>query len=199
MKGSLVRDEIMPYLRKNLTKERLGHTMAVALLAQRLAHRHGLNPERARLAALLHDSAKCRKGRYAKGKELVKYARKYKVKAPDMEETCRERPKLLHAYVGAHLAKRRFGVRDKQVLSAISKHTLGSEAMSDFDKCVFMADLVSYDRKFGGVRRLRNLAMKDLDRAFIEGLRIKLCSTVRDGQWVHPESVRVWNKWGTDE
>lgn len=194
MRDDLIQGKIIPYLRKNLTKERIGHTLAVALLAERLARKHGLNPKRARLAGLLHDAAKCRTGH-----DLARYARNHKVRSPDFEETCRLRPKLLHAYVGAHLARRKFGLRDGGIFSAISNHTLGSVKMTAFDKCIFVADLLSYDRKFKRIQRLRNLAMKDLDRAFVEGIRIKLTCTVRDGRWIHPESVRVWNRWVAGE
>ncbi|OGR85082.1 MAG: hypothetical protein A2901_02275 [Elusimicrobia bacterium RIFCSPLOWO2_01_FULL_54_10] len=194
MRDSWVRETALPYLKKHLTRERLGHTMAVSLLSERLARKHGLNHNKARLAGLLHDVAKCKSG-----KALVRYALKYKLRPPNFEETCRQRPKMLHAYVGAHLARRVLKVRDKQILSAIAKHTLGSDKMSGLDKCVFMADLASYDRKYDGAKTLRQYAMKNLDKAFVEGLRLKLKNTLRDREWLHPESVRVWNFWGPKE
>ncbi len=181
---------VLEYLRKYLTKERLGHTMAVAYLAEKLAQKHGLNPAHARLAGLLHDSAKCWSGR-----ELIKYAKKKKIKAPDFDLLCRHRPKLLHAYVGSHIAQREFKIKNKPIVSAIAKHTFGSVHMSPFEKCLYLADLASPDRKFSEAKGLRSLAMKDLHEAFLEGLKIKLYYTVIKGQWIHPESVRVWNRW----
>jgi len=47
---------------------------------------------------------------------------------------------VLHARVGAEIARERYGVRDEAVLEAIRAHTLGGPALSDVAKVVFLAD-----------------------------------------------------------
>lgn len=182
--------EILAYLKKHQTSKRTGHTMAVAHLAEKLARKHGLSPARARLAGLLHDAAK-----NWTGKKLAAYAKKHRLRVPDIEATCRRHPGLLHAYVGAHIARAVFGVKDAGVLSAIAKHSLGSVHMSRLEKCLYVADLASPDRKFSEAGTIRDLAMRDLNRAFARGMRVKFWSVLMEGRWIHPESVRVWNRW----
>lgn len=46
-------------LKKALTPERYYHTLGVAYTAAAMAMRHGTDPDRALLAGLLHDCAKC--------------------------------------------------------------------------------------------------------------------------------------------
>ena len=181
---------VIAYLKENLTRERIGHTMAVAYLASKLARKHGLNPARVRMAALLHDSAK----NWSK-QRLVRYAKSRRLPVPDLLETCRRRPRLTHAYAGASVAAKVFGITDREILSAISKHTLGNAKMNRFEKCIYMADLAEPGRKFPEAKELRNLAMRDLDRAFVRGVGIKIIYAIKDGRWIHPESVRVWNHW----
>jgi len=50
----------------------------------------------------------------------------------------RRRPVVLHARLGAELARERFGVDDEAVLSAIRKHTLADAAMSPLDAIAFV-------------------------------------------------------------
>ena len=190
MNEALIRVMILPYLRKNLPSKRLGHVMGVTHLARVLARRHGLDPERATLAGLLHDAAKC-----WTAKKLVAYVRRHRVLVPDLEHTIRVQPHLLHAYAGAHFARTNFGVRDRTVLSAIAHHTLGSVPMTRFDKCVYVADLAAPDRLFKSAEDLRKLALRNLDRAFVEAVRIKLNDLIRRGEFIHPEAVRVWNRY----
>ena len=188
MKSPLFKEKILPYLKENLTADRLGHVMGVAYLAEKIARRHGLDPFKARMAGLLHDAAKC-----WKKKDLKKYARKHRLKVPDLEQTCERQPGLLHAYVGADLVKKIFGIKDPEILSAIAKHSLADVRMTPFDKCVYLADLAAPGRKFPEAKVIRKMALKNLDKAFLEGLRVKLHYTVQDGCWIHPQSIRVWN------
>ncbi len=184
--------KVLEYLKDHLSRERLGHTMAVTFLAEKLARRHGLSVAKARMAGLLHDSAK-----EWSVQELKACARKKNLQVPDLKETL-QHPRLIHAYAGAHVAEKEFGIRNQDILSAIRKHTLADVKMSTFDKCVFLADLASPDRKFPEARAIRALAMKSLDKGFAEGLRIKLMYAVMKGRWFHPHSQRVWNRWRTD-
>ena len=183
-----IRDQILPYLKKNLPPQRLGHVMGVAALARKIAGRHGLNAGSAELAGLLHDAAK-----YWKPENLIQYVKKYRLKVPDMKITL-QTPEVLHGYVSAHLAKMLFGVKHPEILSAIARHTLGSEKMGPLDRCVYIADFAAPDRKYSQADRLRRLAMKDLNRAFVEGVRIKVTYMMQCGRRIHPETLRMWNR-----
>lgn len=179
-------------MRERLAKElpggRYEHTLAVGRMALDLALRHGLCPERAALAALLHDC-----GRAVPAPALAAYCRARRLAVPELAETAARAPILLHAHVSEDRARREYGVTDPAVLSAVRKHTLGDAVMSPLDRLLYAADACSSDRVFPGVTRIRTEARKDLDAGFRAALRVKLEHVVRDGAWLHASAHTVWN------
>jgi len=85
-------------------------------MAEQLAVVHGVDPLRARLAGLLHDLA-----RLYPAERLLRECAERGLAIGAFE---RENPIVLHARLGAELARERFGVDDPGVLSAIRKHTV---------------------------------------------------------------------------
>ena len=53
------KDELMMWLKEHLSEKRYTHSIGTAECAQDLAKRFCLNPEKAYMAGLLHDCAKC--------------------------------------------------------------------------------------------------------------------------------------------
>jgi nicotinate-nucleotide adenylyltransferase len=191
IRQSTVENDILKRLRGALTPARFRHTLAVARWAEELARRWGENPDKARLAGLLHDCA-----RDLPGPRQADLVRRRRIPVPHKEFIRRAgRPSLFHAYVSADMARRDFGVKDPAVLSAIRAHTLGAANMSRLARLLYVADFSSTDRKYSEATAVRRLARKDLDRAFAEALRRKLRWASRDGKAVHPVTVRLWNRW----
>ena len=85
----------------------------MARLADRLAQAHGEDASRARLAGLLHDVARL----YAEPVLLAECA------ARNMPIDAFERryPVVLHARLGAELAREQFGIDDELLLNAIRR------------------------------------------------------------------------------
>lgn len=181
--------EIVPYLKKRLPPERFRHVQRVIQFAEKLSQRHGISPEKAKLSAALHDLARC----WIK-KKLVQYVKGRRLTIPAKKWAIKNQPVLLHSYVSADLAKRRFKVRDKEILNAIAKHTLADLSMSSLDKLIFLADLVAEERSFPGVQKLRKLALRSLDLAFIEGLRSKMEYLLKNKNFIHPRATLIWNR-----
>ena len=77
----------------------------------------------------------------------------------------RDHPVVLHAPLGAALARERYGVTDSEILSAIAKHTTGAGAMSPLDCVVYLADGLEPGRDFAGRADLAQLALEDLGAA----------------------------------
>ena len=75
--------------------------------------------------------------------------------------------------MAAHCAQRDFGVKDRGVLRAIARHTLGRGPMGRLDKILYVADFSAPDRRFAGAGRVRSLAEEDLKAAFQETVRLK--------------------------
>ena len=62
-------------------------------------------------------------------------------------------------------------MRDRSILSAIRKHTLGGEEMSAMDALIYVADFVEPNREdFPGLSAARNLAERDIFAA------VRLCA-----------------------
>jgi predicted HD superfamily hydrolase involved in NAD metabolism len=136
---------------------RFAHSVRVARCADLLAQRHGADSRKARLAGLLHDLA-----RLYSAERLVSECR---ARGLPIDATEREHPVLLHAKLGAAIARERFGVTDGQVLSAIEKHTTGAAEMSPLDCIVYLADSLEPQRSFAQRPALWLLATDDLDAA----------------------------------
>lgn len=173
--------DLLETLKASLSPERYAHSLAVADWAGRLALKHGLNRRRAELAGLLHDL-----GRSIPVPRMAAFARRHRIQAPAREAIIRHSPLLLHAYLSAYLARRRLGVKDPEVLSAVRSHTLGAPRMSRLDKALYVADATSADRRYPGVAALRSLALRDLEEAFRSCLKNKRTHARSRGGWLHP-------------
>jgi predicted HD superfamily hydrolase involved in NAD metabolism len=125
-----------------------------------LAMRYGSDMEQAMLAGLLHDCAKC-----LPGEKQIALCKKHHIPMRRVEE---ENPFLLHAKLGAFLAKKNYHVEDAKVLHAIEVHTTGEPAMNQLDKIIFIADYIEPNRdKAPNLPEIRRLAFEDLDRAVL--------------------------------
>jgi predicted HD superfamily hydrolase involved in NAD metabolism len=174
------------FARKRLSEKRYDHTIRVADTAERLARVHGLDPDRTRLAALLHDAA-----RETEPDEFLRLAEEWGLPVGEPE---RQSPKLLHAPVAAELARRELGVEDEEVLAAIRAHTVGEPGMGPLALALYVADKIEPARDYPSVERLRKLASEDLREAATEALRrVVAHNEVRDRP-IHPSS-RAMLEW----
>lgn len=154
-KRRLYEDPMMPKLRAALTKERYRHTLGVVQTAAELARRYGEDVEKARVAALLHDCARCLPDREMKALAKEKHI-------PDKSRA------LMHAAAGVVLAQREYGVEDPEVLQAIRWHTTGRPGMTKLQKIIYLADFIEPNRRaFDGLDKMRAAAREDLDRAVL--------------------------------
>jgi predicted HD superfamily hydrolase involved in NAD metabolism len=77
----------------------------------------------------------------------------------------RANPIVLHARLGAELARDDYGVTDEAILSAIRKHTVAAATMSPLDAIVYLADGLEPGRDFADRAGFLELAFRDLDAA----------------------------------
>ena len=125
--------KILNWLKNNLNEERYIHTLGTAECAKELANKFKLDCEKAYLAGLLHDCAKC----FSNEKLLDIIQKNLNIEECEMLNY-----KTLHAPVSAYIAEKEFQISDKEILSAIRWHTLGKLDMTDFEKIVFLADKI---------------------------------------------------------
>ena len=156
--------EIKKKLKKSQDKERYEHTKGVMYTAGCLAMAHGYYLEKAMLAGLLHDCAKC-----IPNDEKLALCKEHNILVSPVEA---ENPFLLHAKLGAFLAESEYNITDPDVLHAIKVHTTGEPDMNILDKIIFIADYIEPGRnKAPNLEKLRKLAFHDLNACMAQILR----------------------------
>jgi predicted HD superfamily hydrolase involved in NAD metabolism len=164
------------------------HIAAVAAEAKRLARLHGVDEDRAMMAALTHDIA-----RAMQPEEILRLARELGLNPNEVEEAA---PILLHGTVAARLLASRYGVDDEEVLASARWHSTGRAGMSAVEKVLFLADKVEPGKAAGrpDLEEMRRLAEIDLDGAVLRYLDLQLVEAVRQGWPMHPDTVAARNE-----
>ncbi len=153
--------EIRKKLKKSLDRERYEHTKGVMYTAAGLAMAHGCPIEKAMLAGLLHDCAKC-----LPTEDKLKLCEQHDILVSDIE---RENPGLLHAKAGMALAEEKYRITDPEILHAIKVHTTGEPNMNMLDKIIYVADYIEPMRcQAPHLDEIRQLAFKYLDQCVAE-------------------------------
>ena len=156
--------EIKKKLKKSQDKERYEHTKGVMYTAGCLAMAHGYYLEKAMLAGLLHDCAKC-----IPNDEKLTLCKEHNILVTPVEA---ENPFLLHAKLGAFLAESEYNITDPDVLHAIKVHTTGEPDMNILDKIIFIADYIEPGRnKAPNLEKVRKQAFHDLNACMAQILR----------------------------
>ncbi len=179
-------EELIKELKKILTEKRFAHTMGVAETAKKLAEHYNLSGEKAYLAGLLHDNAK-----NLPADELYRLSDYYKI---NLDDVAKKEPSLLHAYVGAHLIKDRYGISDEEIFDAVYYHTTGKEDMSLFSKIIFLSDLIEPGRYgLDFLDEARALSHTDIDKALILTMEGTIKYVIKKGGLLHPDTVKARN------
>ena len=137
--------EIRKNLKKDLDKYRYEHTKGVMYTAGCLAMANNYDVEKAMLAGLLHDCAKC-----VPADEKIKLCEKNHIEISDAEY---KNPGLLHAKLGAFFARKKYGIENEEILRSIESHTTGRPNMSLLDKIIYIADYIEPGRDVAPNRR----------------------------------------------
>lgn len=172
-------------LSKRLTSGRYNHVLRVTETAKRLALLHGVAVDKAELAALFHDIAKCMD---------PTSLRVLMIENKVDERLFKFHHELWHAPVGAIIAANEFNIKDKEVLNAIEYHTTGRAGMSNFEKLIYVADMTEPGRNFSGVEKLRELATNNLEIAMGACIHQSVQFLVIKGAPVFPDSIDCYNE-----
>lgn len=158
------REKMISRLKSKINEKRFEHSLGVEYTAACMAMVHGVDIEKARIAGLLHDCAKC-----LPTKEKLEKARKHKLAVSKFEE---KNPDMLHGKLGAYYAKSRYEVDDVEILDAITYHTTGRPNMTLLDKIIFVADYIEPNRKeLKDMDIIRKEAFEDIDKCVIHILK----------------------------
>lgn len=182
-------EAILEWLKKHLSESRYSHSLGCADCSIDLAKKFGFDEEKAYVAGLLHDCAKCFT------KENMLNIIKRHISDIDPGELVNH--KTLHAPVSAYVAKKVFGVNDEEILSAIRWHTLGKRDMTDFEKIIFLADKIepnTRDVEYRG-KILKQLDKENgLDRALLICYKETIKSLVKRNLKICQVTIDIYNQ-----
>ena len=152
---------ILEKLKASLKPGRYEHSLSVSFTCMALAMRYGYDLDKAELAGLLHDCAKC-----YDNNSIIAACRN---SGMELTEGELQAPSIIHSRLGARMAEEKFGVNDPEILSAIACHTTGKPDMSLLDKILYIADYIEPRRyKIKDLPAIRRLAFEDLDQALFQ-------------------------------
>ncbi len=172
-------------LKKKLSESRYEHTISVSYTCVCLAMRYGYPLEKAEIAGLLHDCAKC----YPED-SYVSRCEKHGIALTAEEKAA---PAVLHARLGAWMARERYGIRDEEILSAIACHTTGKPDMGLLDKILYIADYIEVRRdKADNLAQMRRLAFTDIDEALFQIVEGTLAYLQKRGMTTDPMTRRTY-------
>ena len=173
-------------LKKYVDEMRFYHTLGVMYTAASLAMCHGADVEKAQVAGLLHDCAKC-----IPNDKKLKLCRNNNI---PVSETEQKSPYLLHARLGAYIAKEKYHIQDPEILSAIEYHTTGKPAMTLLEKIIFIADYIEPMRsKAEDLPLVRRLAFEDLDMAVYVTMRDTILYLQKEKTCLDNQTVVAYN------
>lgn len=178
-------EEKRKYLKEHLSEKRYRHSLNVAAECRKLAEKYGEDTDKAYFAGLLHDVCK----------ELPADEQKRLVDECGFA-VCREELEtrsLWHAVAGAYFVKTAFGVEDIDIINAIRFHTVGRAGMTRLEEIVYLGDLVSADRSYKDVDKMRKIVYSDLNEAMLEAFTFSIKTVVKKGGMVPICTVEGYN------
>lgn len=158
------------------------HVLRVVRESRRLARGHGIDEERAVIAALGHDLARAQ----------VRFGLSRLAKAGGLPLSDIER----HGALSAQLLAERFGVEDSEVLAAARYHTTARAGMSALERLIFVADKIepAKAREELEVAEARRLADESLEAAMRCLLDWQVARALERGWLLHPDTVAARNE-----
>lgn len=172
-------------LRKYLDRDRFEHSEGVMYTAAALAMRYGENLEKAQIAGILHDCAKC-----IPDNKKLKICEKNHIEITEAEKCS---PFLLHAKVGAYIAKEKYDIEDAEILDAIACHTTGKPAMTLLDKIIYISDYIEPMRsKASNLEEVRKMAFVDLDETLFKILSDTLVYLEKSSKKMDPMTMQTY-------
>ena len=184
----MTENEMLTKLKATQHERRFNHTLGVVSEAERLAPKFGVDVQKAKLTALLHDCAKNLDE--ATGENFFVLCQKYGVK---LDECARNESALVHAFLGAAVAYKEYGIEDNEILEAIYYHTTARANMTPLEKLIYIADMTEPGRTIEQAKEIRRLVETDIDEALIYAIGCSIKHVIKKGTLIHPDSVHALN------
>lgn len=179
-------EQYIDIIRGRLTPRRFEHSLAVARQAQHLAEKYGADPEKARIAGLLHDILKD-----TDGDSQLQILKDFGILLDAVEQKA---PKLWHARAGAVFLQHILGIADEEILRAVRYHTTARAGMSLLETVLYLADFTSDDREYPDVDVMRELTERDLEEAMRYAVAYTIDDLRAENRPVHPDTLACYHE-----
>ena len=175
------------FLKKRLSHERYIHTMNVAKECRRLAEIYGEDPEKAYFAGMVHDICK-------EDPKQQQYDWAVKSKMGFCAEEAGSW-KVWHGVAGAYFLKTNFEVYDEDILNAVRFHTIARKNMSLLEKIVYLGDMTSEERDYGGVEIMRKACADNLEKGMLYALRYSMRKQLKRCAVIPHYTLEAYNEY----
>ena len=177
-------EEILLIVQKRLSEKRFYHSKCVMERCKELAIKFNYDVDTSKKVGIAHDIAK-----ELSPEEKINYCRKNNILIDEIEE---ENPGLLHAKIGADMAKKEFGFNES-MCKAIEAHTTGLPEMDMLAKILFIADRTSAERELPDIDYINELLNKNIDEAILYILDNKIELQIKKQATMHLNSIITRN------
>ena len=178
-------EEIKDILKIRLSKKRYTHSLNVADAADRLAEKFGGDRKKCFLAGLIHDICK-----EIPTEEQLRMGKSCIVPLSPVEEKI---PALYHAAAGSWYCEHVLHIADEDILRAVRFHTAARAGLSRTEEIIYLADLISEDRSYKDVGKMRKLAFDNLQRAMLEAICFSVSDVISKGSLIPESTAQAYN------
>ena len=177
-------------LEQRVGSKRFNHSVNVARVARDLAKTYGYDPDKARMAGILHD--------WDKGLKFDEARERVLELGLDLpQEMVDNMPWLLHGPTAAEALRRTYPEFGNEVFQAIARHTSGAADMAPLDCIIYVADIIEPDRTFGDAQQIEVLrglvGQLPLDELYFRAFKYTLGFLISWDKQLSPQTLSTWN------
>lgn len=177
-------EELEKIARERLSDDRFYHSQCVMKRCEELAKIYNVDIEKAKKVGIVHDIAK-----EMNEEEKLKYVQEQNMIIDEVEK---ENTGLLHAKIGANIAKKQFDFTEDMV-EAVAYHTTAKANMGLLAKILFVADATGEDRKWEDLEYARKRSETNLDDVIIYIIELNIQKNIERKKLIHPDSILARN------
>lgn len=175
---------IINYLKRNISEERLAHSIRVLEEMKNMSEIYDINIKDAQCAALFHDSFKEKPIDF-----LISYISRYEI-LPQYEVDIKIN---LHGIAAALFLYKDIGYKNKDVYNSIRYHTTGRPNMSNLEMGLYLADVIEEKRSFPGIDLIREDCKISLEKGMLSALNKSIEFLIKSNKDIHLDTVKARN------
>lgn len=175
--------DYLPILKENVKEKRYIHTLGVIEEALLLSKIYGVDLDKARIAATLHDYTKYLDKDKEKEVMIKYYGSEFTNRLPDT---------IYHGFTSSVLIQEEFGIDDVDIINAIRYHSIGRKNMTTIEKIIYIADFAEPGRNSDISRKVHDIAINNLDLALYYAEKCVIETNQKENKLIPTESFEAF-------